>query len=123
MNEQELKKAEEYVKVVKVLGVSIYDHEVNEIVVDLFPALVAEVRRLNDRVKELETSTLDSVIKHLETITQNGLQVENARLRAALADVIHSPKYQTESCGRTIINLSCDISIIEEAVNALAGDK
>ena len=59
-------------------------------------ALVAEVRRLKEY---------------------------NTRLKLVMADVIHSPKYMTESCGQTIVNLSCDISIIEEAVNALAGDK
>ncbi len=48
------------------------------------PALCEEMRRLKDRVKELETSVLDNAIKQLETITQNDLQAENARLRAAL---------------------------------------
>lgn len=76
-----------------------YDHE-TETIAELFsteedvqfyaharqdvPALCAELRRLNDRVKELETSILDSVLKQLETITQNDLQAENARLRNTL---------------------------------------
>ena len=85
MNEKELARAQECAEVLIERDYDMYDLEYMDLEIKkMFPALVAEVRRLNDRVKELETSNLESAIKQLETIAQNYLQAENKRLRAAL---------------------------------------